>query len=190
MKTAIILHGNGDKDEYYSSEYPSSSNSHWIPWLQKQLLINDFAAHTPEMPQSHTPKYAVWSREFERYDITPETILVGHSSGAGFLVRWLSEHPDVKVGKVVLVAPWLDPAREETIDFFDFVLDTELVSRTSGVTVFYSDNDKISGVKQSVDFVMEKLSGVKIVNFKNHGHFCLLEMGTEEFPELLEEILK
>lgn len=189
MRNAIILHGMGYKEEYYSLAYPSASNSHWFPWLQKNLLVKDILAVTPEMPNNYAPDYPVWCREFERYDITPETTLVGHSCGGGFLIRWLSEHTNVKVGKVVLVAPWLDPAREETINFFDFVLDPELVSRTNGVTVFYGDNDEVSGVKQSVDFIMEKLRDVKLVNFKNHGHFCLSEMGTEEFPELLEEIL-
>jgi alpha-beta hydrolase superfamily lysophospholipase len=40
--------------------------------------------------------------EFERYDIFPETDLVGHSCGGGFFVRWLSKHLEVKVGNVVL----------------------------------------------------------------------------------------
>jgi len=190
MKNAIILHGMGLKEEYYSLEYPSGSNSHWFPWLQKNLLVEDILAVTPEMPHNYAPDYQVWSREFERYDITPETILVGHSCGGGFLIRWLSEHSDVKVGKVVLVAPWLDPAREDTTDFFDFEIDTDLVTRTKGITIFESDNDEVHGVAPSVELIREKISGTKHVIIKNHGHFCLSEMGTEEFPELLEEILK
>ncbi len=29
-----------------------------------------------------------------------------------------------------------------------------------------------------------------VYSTKNHGHYTLKDMGTEEFPELLEEILK
>lgn len=107
MKNAIILHGKSGpgEQEYYNPDFPAASNSHWIPWLQKQLMIRDIYAQTPEVPNSWKPDYATWCKEFERYDITPETVLVGHSCGGGFLVRWLSERPDVRVDKVVLVAP-------------------------------------------------------------------------------------
>ncbi len=97
------------RDEYYDPKRASQSNEHWLPWLQRQLLLQDILAYTPEMPKSYDPDWPVWVREFERYDIGPETILVGHSCGAGFLVKYLSLHPELTVGKVVLVAPWMDP---------------------------------------------------------------------------------
>ncbi len=189
MKNAIILHGMGSREEYYSEIYPTGSNSHWFPWLQKQLLIRDVLAVTPEMPHNFAPDYQLWSREFERFDITPETILVGHSCGGGFLVRWLSENKDVKVGKVVLVAPWLDPNREDTTDFFEFVIDKNLVARTAGITIFESNNDDVSGVAPSVSLIRENVVGIKHILLNDHGHFCLGDMNTVEFPELLEEIL-
>jgi predicted alpha/beta hydrolase family esterase len=123
---AIILHGRSDKEDYYEPTFPSSSNAHWLPWLQKQLIVSDIAAQTPDVPLSYEPKYEIWCREFERQDIGPDTILVGHSCGGGFLVRWLSEHKDIKVASVVLVAPWLDPLNELKDDFFDFEIDSEL----------------------------------------------------------------
>ena len=107
MKNAIIIHGKPGKEEYYSDKYPSASNFQWLPWLQKQLLMRDIFAVTPEMPRPYEPEYKTWKREFERHEVTSETVLVGHSCGGGFLIRWLSEHPDVKTGKVFLVAPHL-----------------------------------------------------------------------------------
>jgi hypothetical protein len=190
MKNAIILHGTCDEEEYYSPEYPSASNFHWLPWLSKQLLIKDIHAVTPEMPHGYMPDYAVWKREFERFDITPETILVGHSCGGGFLVRWLSENTDRQVGKVVLVAPWLDPnkTKGEDNNFFDFVIDPELVSRTQGVTVFNSDDD-MQAVQVSVKQIVDIITDVKLVEFQEKGHFCFSDLGGEAFPELLEEAL-
>jgi len=189
MKNAIILHGTGSKEEYYSLEYPSASNSHWFPWLQNNLLTQDIFAVTPEMPNSFSPDYEVWRTEFERYDITSETILIGHSCGGGFLLRWLSEHPEVRVDKVVLVAPWLDPAREDTTDFFDFTIDKNLVDRTKGVTIFSSDND-FDPVVKSIEIILEQIPNIKVKEFHNYGHFCYRDLKTEEFPELLQEILK
>lgn len=190
MKNAIIVHGTCDKEEYYSPEYPSASNSHWIPWLQKQLIIKDIKADTPEMPHAYEPRYEVWKTEFERFDITPETILVGHSCGGGFLVRWLSENKNQNVGKVVLVAPWLDPNKTKVGEdgFFDFKMDSELVSRTDGITIFNSDDDD-EGIHSSVECIMNTVSSIKVVEFHNRGHFCLSDLGTEAFPELLKDIL-
>lgn len=187
MKTAILLHGKPDKDEYYSNNYPSASNSHWFPWLQKRLLIRDIAAYTPEVPRCYTPDYAVWCKEFERFEITPQTILVGHSCGGGFIVRWLSEHPEIKASKVVLVAPWLDPNRDDTTDFFDFKIDPNLVERTKGTTIFNSDNDYAS-VQETVKILRDQIQNVSYREFHNYGHFCHKDLGTEAFPELLEEI--
>lgn len=188
MKNAIILHGKPSREEYYSDKNPSESNSHWLPWLQNQLLIHDVAAATPEMPNSYDPKWEDWCREVERYDITPETILVGHSAGGGFWIRYLSEHPDLKVGKVVLVAPWLDPDNDETGGFFDFKIDPALVKPTKGIVIFHSDND-MGNVHKSVAELRGRIPGIGYREFHNYGHFCLEDMGTAEFPELLEEIL-
>lgn len=187
MKNAIILHGSPDKDEYYDANVPSCSNYHWLPWLQKQLLVNEIAAQTPEVPHAFEPHYPTWQREFERFDITPETVLVGHSCGGGFLVRWLSEHKDTRVGKVVLVAPWLDPDRAETTDFFDFEIDPDLVARTAGLTIFHSDND-MESIQKTVRILREKLTGHSYREFHNHGHFCIEDMPVE-FPELLSEVV-
>lgn len=189
MKNAILLHGTCGKEEYYSDEYPSLSNSHWFPWLQKQLLIRDIPTATPEMPHAYMPDYEVWKQEFQRFDITPETILVGHSCGGGFLVRWLSEHTEVKVGKVVLVAPWLDPDNEKQNNFFNFDIDSTLFKRTAGISVFVSNDDE-KDILESVETITQALPGIHILRFEHKGHFTYGDMETHVFPELLEEVLQ
>jgi len=109
MKTAIILHGMPDESEFKDPNREASSNCHWYPWLQRQLVLNGILAQTPEMPKAYEPEYDAWKEMFERFDTDEETILIGHSCGGGFIVRWLSENKDKRVGKVVLVAPWIDP---------------------------------------------------------------------------------
>ncbi len=189
MKNAIILHGGPSKEEYYDPKMPSMSNAHWIPWLQGQLLKADIAAVTPEVPHSFDRNWQVWNTEVERFDMTPQTILVGHSTGAGFFVKYLSIHPNIRVHKVVLVAPWLDPTHEHTKHFFDdFTIDPDLVSRTAGVTIFNSDNDQES-VHKTVKIIRQTVKGIKYKEFHRYGHFCIEDMKTTEFPELLEEVL-
>ncbi len=187
MKNAIILHGGPSKKEYYDPDAPSMSNAHWIPWLQAQLLKADIPTATPEVPWSFDRNWKVWQKEVERYDIGPETILIGHSTGAGFFIKYLSINKNLKVGKVVLVAPWLDPDREHTKNFFDdFEIDPEFPSRTGGVAIFNSDNDQDS-VQKTVKIVRDTVKNIKYVEFHNYGHFIYEDMKTLKFPELLEE---
>jgi uncharacterized protein len=184
MKTAVILHGLPMKEEYYDPKEPAQSNSHWLPWLQKQLLVRDILAQAPEMPRPYAPDYVAWKHALELFKPDAETILVAHSCGGGFLVRWLSE-TQIKVGKVVLVAPWLDPDNELQSDFFNFTISPELVAKTDGLTIFYSDNDEAS-IGQSIDKIKAIVpQGIIYKEFHNYGHFCLENMGTVEFPELL-----
>jgi predicted alpha/beta hydrolase family esterase len=188
MRNAIILHGEPSKEEYYNPTAPSMSNAHWLPWLQGQLLKRDIAAATPEVPNSYDSDWKNWQKEVERYEIGPKTILVGHSTGAGFWIKYLSINKDLKVDQVILVAPWLDPDREHTEGLFDdFEIDPALAGRTTGITVFHSDNDQES-VQKTTKIVRNKIKNLEYREFHNYGHFCYEDLKSNEFPELLATI--
>jgi len=191
MEKALIIHGYPDKEEYFDPSKASPSNCHWIPWMQKQLIVNGILAQTPEMPDAWEPRYIKWKEEFEQFTIDKNTILIGHSCGAGFLVRWLSENKTI-VGKVFLVAPWIDPSGEkkkDILDFFDFIIDPLLEERTNGITVFISDDDDLP-MLNTVKILEDTIKNIKIIKMHNKGHFVFGDMGAVEFPELLEEIIK
>lgn len=179
---ALILHGKPGEAEFYNPDVPSPSNHHWLPWLAKQLIVRGIPAHTPEMPLAFAPDYPAWRREFERYDITPQTRFAAHSCGAGFLLRWLSEHPEVTVDRVVLVAPWLDPTGRAP-GFFDFTLDKRLAARTAGLTVFHSDDD-YEDIQQTVRRILDTVDDVRYREFHGYGHFARTTL-----PELLAELV-
>jgi predicted alpha/beta hydrolase family esterase len=187
MKQALILHGMPDKDESTAGNH-IISNSHWLPWLREQLLQHGISAVTPEMPNPYDPEWKTWCAALNNYEITPKTILVGHSGGAGFWVRYLSENPSVRVGKVVLVAPWLDPDNDETNGFFDFEIDPNSIERTGGITIFNSDND-MGNIHKSVALLRQAIPTIHYREFHKYGHFTKSHMGTVEFPELLHELI-
>ena len=188
MKNAVIIHGSTDKGECYDDEYPSLSNSHWIPWLQKQLLIKDIFTQTPEMPEPYSPDYRKWKKEFERFDANEESIFVGFSCGGGFLIRWLSENK-VKINKLVLVAPWIDPNRNKKTTFFDFDIDSSLGERIDEIHLLISDKDS-DGVNKTVQIIKKEIIKVNVHEFPGYGHFTFGNMKTEKFPELLNIIVK
>lgn len=187
MKNAILMHGRPDKEEWDDPDFPSCSNYAWLPWLQKQLIVKGIAAHTPEVPEAWKPAYPLWQKEFERYELTPETLLVGHSCGGGFIVRWLSEHKDVSVGKVVLVAPSLGLDWEDK-SFFDFEIAPGLAARTKELVIFVSDDDR-PGIQQAVKVLQSTIKGVRIRQFSGYGHFTHDTQVAVRFPELAEELL-
>lgn len=187
MKNAIIIHGMPYKEEYDDPHIPASSERHWLPWLREELKLRGIAAVTPEMPIPYNPEYQAWKNVFEQYPLSEETILVGHSCGAGFIIRYLSEN-NVKVGKVVLVAPWLDPEKSLDTGMFDFTIDTDLLSKVARLVIF-SSTDDMEEVQESVAILKAKIPAIQVVEFKDYGHFCVEDMGTEAFPELLEEVI-
>jgi len=190
MKNAILLHGRPTRDEYYNPSRPSSSNAHWFPWLQKQLIINDIKADAPEIPSAFDPQYDLWVKEVERFDITPETIVVGHSCGAGFWIKYLSLNKDLRVGKVVLVAPWLGKEYDEppTNFFENYTIDPDLLQRTQGLVILFSDDDH-AVIQDAVEELRQKVKGASYREFHNYGHFTFESMKTTIFPELLEEVI-
>lgn len=176
-----------DREEYYDPTSPAQSNKHWLPWIQRQLILKDILAQTPEMPEPYKPDYEKWKKVFEQLHVDRDTTLIGHSCGGGFLLRWLSENK-VKVGKVALVAPWLDPDKTLNTGMFDFVLDTGFPERTEATRVFIS-NERRPDVQATVDRLKQDIVELDVRFIPDRGHFCMSDMHTEEFPELAEFLL-
>jgi len=186
MKNAILIPGKPSREQHYDPNRASNSEDFWFAWLRRRLILRDVHAVAVEPPMPFRPRYEEWKKEFERFDIKPDTLLIGHSCGGGFLVRYLSEHPDLRVGKVVLVAPWMNPdndPQEDSADFFHFDIDQKFPSRTDGVTVFISSDDYPSVVK-TVDILRDKVHGLIFREYTDRGHFTK----EVEFLELLEEV--
>jgi predicted alpha/beta hydrolase family esterase len=169
MKQVIIIHGAPYEDKFYSPEVPSPSNCNWIPWLQKQLAIKDVLSQALEMPKPYDPIYEQWVEVFQQMKISSKTTLIGHSCGGGFLLRYLSENKDVYPGKVVLVAPWLDPIHELSTDFFKFDIDNNLSNRTK-LHIFVSDDD-FEEVQSSLMLIKKEVPNAIYHEFTDKGHF-------------------
>jgi len=53
--------------------------------------------------------------------------------------------------------------------------------------MFIADNEEENG-KKSLE-IFHKDLGRKIIELKGRGHYCFENMGTEKFPELLQEVI-
>ena len=182
----IIIHGCPSRSENDPRE--RTYNKHWIPWIRSKLNSLDIETQTPLMPTPWQPDYSKFKEAFEKRKITENTILIGHSCGCAFLVRWLGETKQ-KIRKLILVAPWKIPKRNDPRNvLYDYIVDETIKTRVSDIVMFTSDDEEEDG-KKSLKIFHEALDG-KVIELKGRGHYTLEDMGTEEFPELLKEIIE
>lgn len=140
------------------------------------------------MPSPWEPDYNAFKKEFEKYAVSENTILIGHSCGCAFLARWLGESKQ-KINKLILVAPWKIPDKDDKFRkaFYEYPIDETIKSRVKEIVMFTADDEEEDG-KKSLKIFHDALGG-KIIELQGRGHYTMGDMGTEEFPELLEEII-
>jgi len=179
----IIIHGCPPNEQTVTPK-----GNRWMNWLERKLKEKGFNAVAPDFPTSWNPKYVEWKKVFKQYPVTKNTLLVGHSCGAAFLVRWLLE-TQKKVKKLILVAPAKVPETESDTrkDLYDFQLPPDATHIADEIVVFTS-NDFPHHLKS---LEMYKISlKPHVIKLENKFHFLYFQMKTNEFPELLYEISK
>ena len=187
MKNVIIIHGCPTDVEKAMNPETRTYDKHWIPWTKNKLSLRGIKVDAPLMPNPWEPNYEAFKKEFEKQKISEDTILIGTSCAAAFLVRWLGESKK-RIGKLILVAPWKIPDGddEDERSFYEYPIDETIKSRVRKIVMFTSDDEEEDG-KESLK-IFHKALGGEIIELKNHGHYTMGDMGTEEFPELLEAV--
>jgi predicted alpha/beta hydrolase family esterase len=183
----VIVHGANDSEKS-AFEGGREDTRHWFPWLRKELSKRGIEFSSELYPKDWEPNYEEWKRIFEKNNIDENTILVGHSLGCGFILRWMAENKK-KVKKIILVAPYVldSPELPGLKAMVSFEFDSSLNGLCEELVVFSSEDDH-SFILNSAKEINNKLKS-KHLSFKDKGHFTKGDMGKEEFPELLEEIL-
>jgi predicted alpha/beta hydrolase family esterase len=187
-KNCIVTPGFPASVEISSNPKTRTYDKHWIPMFNKKLTAAGIPSETAVLPEAWYPDYDKLKAAFEKHDITESTILVGHSGGNAFLVRWLGE-TKTKVAKLILVAPWkiAEPGDELRERLYNYPIDESIKSRVGEIIMFTADNEQSEGI-DSLKIYHDAIGG-KVIKLKDHGHYILNHMETEEFPELLEAAL-
>ncbi len=184
----IIIHGCPSDEEKEMNTEARTYDKHWINWTKKQLISKGIKAETPLMPEPWQPDYDKFKKEFEKYEVDENSVLIGHICGCAFLVRWLGEERK-KIDKLILVAPWKIPDKNDELrkKFYNFTIDKTIKDRVKKIAMFTADDEEEDG-KKSLIIYNKNLDG-KIIELRGYGHYTLDDMKTEKFPELIEEIL-
>ena len=188
MGTVYIIHGCPSSAEKGMDAQTRTYDKHWMPWLKKELMSKGINVEIPLMPAPWEPNYEAYKKEFEKYKVSEEDTLIGHSCGCAFLVRWLGDSGQ-KVKRLILVAPWKIAPQNDALKraFYEYPIDESVKSQVSEVIIFTADNEEVDG-KESVKLFHNALGG-RIIELQGRGHYILRHMGTEEFLELRDIIL-
>jgi len=161
---------------------------YWQPWVKNELERRGIKCDIPAMPNPWFPIYEDWRNTFEKLDINEDTVLVGHSRGVAFLVRWLGDTGRC-YKKLIMVAPNLRSESADPVvnEFYNYTLDSKISSCASERIVFTSENDDLENI-ESARILRVELD-CSVINLPRHGHYITQDMGSNEFPELVDSIL-
>ncbi|MFA5773341.1 MAG: alpha/beta hydrolase [Candidatus Paceibacterota bacterium] len=198
-KQILFIHGGytfGSKKDYlnFLKNYklvPNKKKKYWINWLSLRLK-NKYQVLIPQMPCEKNAKYEEWKIWFKKYfdfikDKNP--ILIGHSLGAIFLLKYLSENNfPKKIYQLHLVAPAIfdDGLGPEKLSTFKLNVKNikKIRRKCKELHLWHSKDDDICIFKNS-EFIKSIISNANFHIFKNKGHFK-----QPAFPEILNIINK
>lgn len=187
MKTIYIIHG-----------WSGSPNEAIHKWLKYKLEKKGFEVIVPEMPHPDNPTIGDWVNKIKEVVIAPDenTILVGHSIGCQTILRYLEQlHPAIRVGKVILLAPWFTLSDLETDEEKEIakpwintpVEETDVVKHTPEIIAIFSDNDPVVPMEENKKIFEERFNA-KVIIENGKGHFTE-EDRVVEVPSVLNAVL-
>jgi len=201
MKQIIIIHGWGTfrTDEDF---YEVLKDKEYNPFEEKKdrkdrlvvQLKETYQAIKPTMPNKNNARYQARKIRFEKifpYLNDEEKVLVGHSRGGNFLLKYLIENwfPG-KIKQLHLVAAVIDETNRATDQeyMWDFAFDLKKIPEIEKIAeeifIYHSTDDPIVPYVQA-EKIKSYLPKAKLVTFTDRGH-----INDPEFPELLKKILK
>lgn len=188
MKKALILHG-----------IRGNPMLNWYQYVAKKAKEKGYAIYIPQLPSPSKPDWELTYQAVSKdFVFNPETVLIGHSSGASLALGILQKLPDiVTIKRTILICGFIDPnltselhtyiPRSDYDKLFPKKWDWEKIRRTSGdFVIFYSPSDPFVQPRHA-DTMKEKLTG-KLVIIPDALHFSVTSGGERfrEFPELVE----
>lgn len=157
----------------------------WKMNLQDDLG-DDFDVYLPKMPNAQNAVYAEWKLWFEKFLAILEdgVILVGHSLGAVFLAKYISENGSIKkIKATLLVAPPFSADEGRVLPQFSITSSLEKLKEHGGrVIIYHSKDDPVVDFSELQEY-QDCLPTLESKVFEDRGHFNM-----EEFPEILEDI--
>jgi predicted alpha/beta hydrolase family esterase len=175
-KNAIIFHGTGANPEIA-----------WYPWLGKRLTERGYAVTIPHYPGMNIePVAELLPKVLASHDFDENSVLIGHSGGAAFLLALL-EHIDVTVAQAVLVAGYSTEPNTEKEPVLQASYHWDAIrSHVRDLYFITSVQDPYGCDAAQGRAMFDQLGGTQII--RNDGHFGDYNQPFETF-ELLDRLI-
>ena len=167
----------------------ANPDANWFPWLKKEFESMGYEVIVPKFPTPLDQSLESWLRTIAGYEdkINEETVLIGHSLGAAFILNYL-ERTSKKIKAAILVAGFhkLLGIKYDEINrsFIDKQFDWNKIKTSCGrFFVFASDNDEF--IPFAVTEELTKNLNAEFNMVPNAGHINK-DSGYDTFPLLLE----
>ena len=160
-----------------------------VKWSQilRDDLGKKFVVLQPQMPNAINAKYSEWKILFKKISVKLDNkvILLGHSLGAIFLIKYLAENkfPKQVLATILIAPPFEEKGLNESLG--DFILPKNLVglNKQGGKLIFFhSQDDEVVPFSHHKKF-KQVLPRATFKAYKNRGHF-----NQTKFPELIKVI--
>ena len=168
----------------------------WFPWLENRLAEKNICCNIPTFPTPAHQNYADWEKLMDFYCdlgvVNGETILIGHSCGAVFLVHYLLEHK-IHVRGLICVSGYnnfisgfemMDKLNES---FYMNAQSIDVTPYADTVIGFYGDDDPNIPQRLLNDFATSIGGEVNCV--PNAGHFNA-SAGYLSCPAVLDAVIR
>lgn len=199
MRQVLSIHGGGEfiglSDDMFLKELAARDVSlerirqkhSWKGGLS-ETLGEGYDVLAPHMPRKDTPRYAEWKLWFEK--IVPllddTVILLGHSLGGLFLIKYLAEErfPKKSAGLLVVAAPFVapdeEPYRAAGFELPDGLL--KVAEQAPNIFFYHSTDDPVVPFTDLAKY-RERLPKSTFRVFDDRKHF-----NGKTFPELVADI--
>lgn len=182
MSNIIIIHGTGGSPE-----------GNWFPWLATELRKRGHAVKVPGMPTREGQSLEGWFAAFAEAvgDCTPDTVLIGHSLGAVFMLRLL-ERLSTPIRGALFVAGFLGELGLPEFDTLNasFVRAPfrwgEIRRNRGFARVYHGENDPYVPLSQAQELSRE--IGAALVQIPGGRHLNA-EAGYIKFELLLNDLV-
>lgn len=148
----------------------------WKDYLQRDLG-SEFEVFNPRMPNKENAEYIVWKIWFERLIqfLNDGVVLIGHSRGGLFLIKYLSENTFPKnISALILVAaPYTGKGGSRDADTKNFSMPNSydgIKKQASKIFLFHSKDDPVVPFSD-FEIYKEKLPTAICFVLDTEGHF-------------------
>jgi predicted alpha/beta hydrolase family esterase len=187
----IFIHGGNSFDtieEFYADLQSRDFDLNELPRVRwrdtlAKNLAESFEYRFIQMPNASNANYKAWSIWFEKVVpfLRDGAVLIGHSLGGSFLLRYLSEHTlPIAIAQLHLVAPGVDDKDCPGMGNFSTDLSSwnGFINNISKIFIWHSSDDELVPIHHS-ERLSKQLLTASFITFSDRGHFI-----QESFPEL------